>query len=192
MLNTDFISAEQRTLRAPHGNLGEFAIVATAALTAQSFANEAPVLLSTAIPSKIFKPEMTIAWVELDVVYGGSDLPEILISRELHKRDELEFFELVELTFGDVDCFQNWPTRQEVRAERAVRLTDGLSLAAFADDSLGGGISFPVCSGHVSVAFCVGNGFLTMLESLAPAGYTKSPHSIKLAIHLRMIGPPLR
>lgn len=196
---------EQRKLRRPsRDEVGEFVIVTTAALTAAQFTKEhAPVLRGTAAASKTFKPAKEIAWAEVDATFRSDDLPDAVISKELRKGVDIVDIELAELNFGGVDCFKNWPVKQEGRTDqpehqdccdncKTVRTGEALTLAAFSNDSLGCGIGFPPCDGSVSAAFRVNPGFLAMLEGFAPAGYEKTPTSIRLAIHIRMLGPALR
>jgi hypothetical protein len=166
--------------------LGELSFVLTAELRPQDLgASTCPVLRASATTVKPFRPETVIAWAEVDATFRDAIQDAIDVSRELRNRDELEQIVLVGLS---VDGTERLAIELPMGESPPPR---GISLAAFASNALGGGVSWPPCHRSADVAFYVGRELLSSVETKA-ANESHSLVSVRLAIHLRLIGPVLR
>jgi hypothetical protein len=194
--------SEQRKIRSPYQDNGQFNLVASAELTPSQFENgHAPVLSGDAVPSKPFKPNKEICLVVVDATYARASTEQTVKHIEIDSWSlPGDSIELIDFRLDNTQVFPKSdaePTSEQhdhadcCGACKAVRVGGIIPLSSLGNP-LGCGISFPSCHKSVSMAFRVNQLFLCLLEDHAPEGHDKTPTAFKLAIRFSMSGYALR
>lgn len=167
-----------KVMRSPYKDSTQIGIKCTGTFAPAAWGNQSslPVVSGLTRVYKSFKPTKAIVTELITATFVQQGQPNITISASVADGSDLV---LVSAFSGADNCFPNAPSE-----------SNGIAGVAFANNSLGNGISWPTINGGIdmSVQFAVEQSVLFRIP--APNNYTLD--SVFVSVRFNLLGPSLR
>lgn len=166
-----------KVMRSPYKDSTQIGIKCTGTFQATSWdSSSLPVVSGLTRVYKSFKPTKAIVTELVTATFTQQGQPNVVLSASVPDGSDLV---LVSAFSGADNCFPNAPSE-----------SNGIAGVAFANNSLGNGISWPTINGGIdmSVQFAIEPTALSRIA--APAGYALA--SLFVSVRFNLLGPSLR